>query len=542
MKLRKVSQRSLMLLLALMLGISMFAGCKKNTDGDSASTTGESAEASSESEEAPTDSGMVSDVPVTFTMFYQENSTYPYLEDWMIMEEIKKRTNVTLDLQLVPSSDFRDSRTIAIGAGEIPDIVAQTFDDEISTYLNTGLFLPISDYFDKLPVFTNLADRLGYNADLENLKDADGKLYVLPAYCNDEKFNAHGWLIRMDILEELGLEQPKTMEDVYELCKAYKNAYPDKPAPMTNRFFEDNILFKVAPAFNTAAGWGIGNTFFYDKEQDNFIFAPASEGYKQMLVWFNKMFSEGLLDQEFATLDSTVYENRAMDGDQFIMVDWIGNEIRYNRDGPTNSGNPNFNIQPIMPPKGPWGHWSGARVPMWDQSMCFSSKVKDYDTFDTFLKFIDWMYTDEAAELTTFGLEGETFEVLPDGRKEYIDLTHNYSTSHGILNNCLTFRKDPDYLYSNKTDYTMGLIKDMVKEGVFSPILPKIKLTEEERETESLYYGPVRDYVRAATLQFILGELSIENDWDEFVAQCNSIGVPELDELYNNRWKLQNNK
>ena len=70
-----------------------------------------------------------------------------------------------------------------------------------------------------------------------------------------------------------------------------------------------------------------------------------------MLVWFNKMFSEGLLDQEFATLDSTVYENRAMDGDQFIMVDWIGNEIRYNRDGPTNSGNPNFNIQPIMPPK-----------------------------------------------------------------------------------------------------------------------------------------------------------------------------------------------
>ena len=60
---------------------------------------------------------------------------------------------------------------------------------------------------------------------------------------------------------------------------------------------------------------------------------------------------------------------------------------------------------------------------MWDQSMCFSSKVKDYDTFDTFLKFIDWMYTDEAAELTTFGLEGETFEVLPDGRKEYIDLT-----------------------------------------------------------------------------------------------------------------------
>lgn len=542
MKQRNSIKKSMVMLLVFAMLVSMLSACgsKSEDEGSTATTTdtktteGKSDDATAESQEPAVKLG---DNPMEVTMLYSDNANYPAQSDWMILEEIKNRLNVDLTLESVPESDYEARRTVVFNSGEMPDIISKTFATDISAYIASEQFLPISDYYDQMPNFTAFADKYNYWPDLELSREADGKIYFMPVNGNTQRVVAHGWMIRMDQLEEYNIEQPTTMDEVYEACKIWKEHNPES-YPITNRFGMNNILSKFAPAFDTIAGWGLGNMFMYVEEDDNFIFAPTTDEYKEMLMWTNKMYTDGLLDEEFSTLDSTLYEERAKNGEQFIMVDWIGNENRYNRDGPEQSGNANFDIQPIMPPMGPRGTYSGSQVSMYEQSWVISASVAEREDFPEFIQFLDWFYSDEAATLTTFGIEGESYEVLEDGRKEYIDLNADYTADLGISQNSLTVRRDDDWFASRKTQYVVDLFTEMNEKGVFTPKQPSIVLSDMEKEEEGFYTSTLKDYINQKTGEFIYGVDSFDN-WDAFIEECEAKGMKELDTLYNGAWDAQ---
>lgn len=478
---------------------------------------------------------------LTISMLYSDNANYPIQEEWMAIREIESRLNMDLQLETISEPNFTSQRTIRIHSGEMPDIITKTLASDISSYTDSGLFLPISDYMDQMPHFTAFVEAYDYWDELDIIKEYDGKFYMLPVNANTRRVTYHGWLARVDLFEAYGIELPTTMEEVYEASKVYKEHNPDA-YPMTNRFGMNNILFKIAPAFGTRAGWGLGSMFHYDEATDSFIFAPATEGYKEMLVWMHKMYSEGLLDVEFSTLDATVYEERAKKGEQFIMIDWIGNEVRYNKEGPEMSGDPDFNIQPIMPPVGPEGLYSGASVPKYEQGWVINAKVAEREDFEEVLAFLDWFYSEEAAELLTFGIEGQTFEVLEDGRKEYLDPNNvDYSKVYGINNNVLTVRRDRDHFASNKSEEVIQLFDLMEEKGVFDQQQPSLRMDEGHKEEAAVYGVGLNAYVTRMTEAFIYGKESLD-DWDTFIEGCNAKGVPELYQLYNEAWKAQNPK
>lgn len=531
--------RVVTLMIAVLMALSLFAGCTgTDNEGDTDTTapdtnnTEDNSDSTSTTTDTDTQEGnSLGDQPMTVTMLYSDNANYPAQDDWMILTEIKERLNVDLELEAVPESDYEARRTITLNSGELPDIITKTFGSTISPYVPAGLFLPISDYIDQMPNFKAFIEEYDYWPDLNNTMEADGKFYFLPVNSNPQRINNHGWLIRMDQLEEYGIDQPTTMDEIYDASKVWKENNPDS-YPMSNRFGSGNILSKIAPAFDTIGGWGLGNMFKYQADSNDFAFAPYSDEYKEMLMWMNKMYEDGLLDPEFSTLDSTLYEERIKNGEQFIMVDWINNEIRYNRDGPTQSGDANYNVQPMMPPKGPWGDFSGAKVPKFEQGWVISAAVTEREDFPEFLAFVDWFYSDEAAELTTFGIEGEHFEYLESGRKEFMDFDFDYTAANGVPQNSLTVRFDDDKFASKKSEYVVDLFDQMNEEGVFSPTDPSIKLTDLEKEEESFYRSGLLDYVNQMTEEFIFGVRSFD-EWDDFVEECKTKGSEKLDELYN---------
>lgn len=530
-----------MMPLVVAMVVSLFVGCGSGGEKESPDSkeNSSSAEKSGDKNTQKNDEAapMLGDQPITVTMLYSDNSNYPAQSDWMILTEIKERLNVDLQLETVPESDYVARRTVTLNSGDLPDIITKTFGHDVSPYIPAELILPISDYIDQMPHFKAFIEKYDYYADLENAKEADGKYYFLPINANPQRTNSHGWMIRMDQVEAYGLKMPTTMDEIYEAAKVWKEHNPDD-YPISNRFTASNILSKIAPAFDTIGGWTLGNMFLYDQAADNFFFAPATEAYKEMLLWTNKLYEEGLLDPEFTTLDSTLYEERIKNGEQFIMVDWIGNELRYNRDGPEQSGNPNYNVQPIMPPKGPRGTFSGGKINKFEQSWVISAAVAERDDFDLVLQFIDWFYSDEAAELTSFGREGVDFEILDNGRKEFMDFDLDYTAINGVPQNSLTARKDDDLFKSRKTDYVIDLFTQMDEEGVFSPKDPSITLTDLEKEEEGFYRSSLNDYVLQKTEEFIFGVESFDN-WDAFVAECEAKGSGDLDVLYNTAYDRQ---
>lgn len=47
---------------------------------------------------------------------------------------------------------------------------------------------------------------------------------------------------------------------------------------------------------------------------------------------------------------------------------------------------------------------------------------------------------------------------------------------------------------------------------------------EMQKEEMNLIQVPLMDYVNQSALQFITGDLDIENDWDNYVSQCEAKG------------------
>ncbi|SHH84402.1 extracellular solute-binding protein [Clostridium grantii] len=517
------------LTLVLAMSMSLLAGCGKKTN-DSANDAG------NQTDEV-TESGMVSDTPIKFTMLYADNASYPYKSDWIIWDKIKEATNVEFEIQSVPDSDYTTKKQIIFNSGDIPDIVTKTA--ALPEDAQSGILLPISDYLDKLPNMKKYLDENGFDADMDNLVQEDGKFYTLPTKCKDTRIQLHSWLIREDIFEKNNIAIPTTLDEVYEAGKKLKEIYPDSK-PIINRFGSGNILSVIAPGFGTQAGWNLGNSgYVYDEESDKWVFAPTSDNYKEMLTYMNKLYTEGILDPEFTTLESATYEQLVTQSETFIMIDWVGNQNRYNLEG--QKTDPDFNVQPFFPVKGADGDYAVPSAAKFEQSWVIPASVKDEPYFNTLLRFIDWCYTEEAAEILTFGVEGETFEKGTDGKLSYIDISKDISKEFGLGNNSLSVRVHKDFNYAFNGEEISNLFDEIDKAGAVKAPEPGIRLSGDEIEEVKLYSTALTDYINVMTESLIYGKESF-SDWDKFVTEYQNKGSDKLGEIYNTAWTRQNTK
>ena len=77
-----------------------------------------------------------------------------------------------------------------------------------------------------------------------------------------------------------------------------KELYPES-TPISNRFYTNNIMAGIAGAYNTIAGWTLGDGMFYDEKQDNWVFAPTTDNWKQFVTYARELYASGALDPEF---------------------------------------------------------------------------------------------------------------------------------------------------------------------------------------------------------------------------------------------------
>src|SRR5699024_3866074 len=120
---------------------------------------------------------------------------------------------------------------------------------------------------------------------LENLKQKDGKYYVLPGL-HEKVWPDYSLAIRVDILEELGLDEPKTWDELEKVLEDMKKAYPES-TPFSDRFELNSTLNIAATTFGTRAGWGLGSRLDYIKESDEFVFAGSTDHYKELVEYFH---------------------------------------------------------------------------------------------------------------------------------------------------------------------------------------------------------------------------------------------------------------
>lgn len=232
-------------------------------------------------------------------------STSPYLKtpakDLEMWKELEERTGVHLELEEIPNSNYNEKVNLMISSNDLPDIFLKSIGEITSKYYNTGLFLPLEDMIEQWA--PNLQTVLSDPTSYANLSATDGHIYATPqgelapwVDIMDQLFINTVWL------ENLNLEMPTTLEEYYEVLKAFKTQDPNKNGlndelPFTVRMERggNNIV-----TFMSNFGLPIDQNYAMLKE-DTYVFGPMETAFREGLAYMHRLYAEGLMDAESLT-------------------------------------------------------------------------------------------------------------------------------------------------------------------------------------------------------------------------------------------------
>ncbi|SNT48201.1 putative aldouronate transport system substrate-binding protein [Asanoa hainanensis] len=477
--------------------------------------------------------------PVSFSTLLLNNANYPAKKDWLFWDELKKRTNVTLEQVEVPGSDYNQKRSVLISAGDAPLIIPKTYHPDENAFVSSGAILPVSDYIDLMPNFKDKMEKWSLGPEIDAIRQSDGKYYLLPGL-HEKAWQDYSLVVRTDVLQELGLSEPKTWDDVYAMLKAMKAKYPNL-YPMTDRYSQPkptgNLWNILGSSYGAPGGWGF-NHAIWDASAGKYVYTAASDNWKEWVTFLNKLVSEKLLDPESFTQTDDQARSKIATDKSFVIT---GNaQALVNDYRPDLAKNPKAQMKKIPLPIGPAGEVNpSSRL---ENGVMISTKAKDNKNFVAMMQFIDWLfYSDTGQEFAKLGVEGTTFTKDASGKAQIVDDInvaglHPKATKHlqkdfGFYNGVFAYGGNPELVQAffspEEQEYQKVLNARPRAPWVVPPPAP---FTDEEREQATLWETTLRDYVDQQTLRFILGQRPL-TDWDAYLGELRSKNMDQYMEL-----------
>lgn len=479
--------------------------------------------------------------PTTGGGTYQDN----YVTDW-----IEEKTNIHLDF--VYDVDGDDAKTklnlVMTDPSNLPDIFLSTnwSKAEVQSYGQQGLLVPLGDYLEDAPNWNRLNEVSPTRKD--DLTMSDGNIYT---YGDDNEcfhcmFQNRMWIYMPWVEKYCDGKVPETTDELYDFLYKVKNDDPNENGeadeiPMTgfiggwstdptvwliNSFVQCNN-----PLSNTNPTVGAGLVVNDGKIE----YSVMKDEYREALRFINKLYKEGLLDNQTFTQDGE-------------WQDWA-----------------------IMEPvAGPDGVRLAARNIQTYFGACIGSVSANCKYPEIAVALFDFLASPEASNVQAYGPEGVGWDWTTDGTSlgggtpayesykydaEKYDWLGNgfdkeYTHSVYVPDACIWSRDteqrnlvkvpDPDhdteyYLQQAAAAYEKyspdldSLVPDLVFEGADAQTISEGTLT-------------IGGYVNQATVQFITGELDVDKDWDTYIEKLNNMGVENYLATWQNYYDAYENK
>lgn len=484
-----------------------------------------------------------SDEPVKYSMMFSDNEGYPYKEDWRLWSAIKEKTNVEFDLTVTARAEYENQKALLINSGDAPYIIPKTYDE--SPFIAGGQIVPISDWVQYMPNYQKAVKDWGMEEDLKAKLQADGKYYVLPGLW-EVAGGGYSYVIRKDVFEAAGVDVKAnegnwTYEEFYDAMKKVKDFTKAKYV-MSDRFKGESTLNIAAVEYGVTGGWGLSNGLVFDHDAKKFNFADTSDDFKNYVSYFNKLYTDGILDPESFTQDDDTALAKFYKGDTFV----INGNYQGLADMMTKMQVPNADLYMIVQPGGPKGKLQIEASRLENGVMISQNALKDLgeDKFIEMLRFVDWLwYSPEGQTQSLWGVEGETYSKDTAGTiKLNSDITYNglNPTAEKKLNVDFGFGGGV-FAYGGSSALKLSKMSDGEKDynnriltlREARKVNPPIMASVDESEEMNLISKPLMDFVKTMTLKFITGQADIAKDWDSYVKQAEANGSTRYTDMAN---------
>jgi putative aldouronate transport system substrate-binding protein len=197
---------------------------------------------------------------------------------------------------------YEQKINLLIAANDIPDVLQILVEPHginiLSKLVKNDMIQDLTDVYDKYasPTIKDFMEKAGN----EPLKAVtfDGKLMAIPGIADTETAIPVIWT-RQDWLDECGLSQPKTLDDVANIIRTFKQKYNAPPLPACQNLYKDdsNTFDFVFNVFKAYPGDWIRNS------EGKIVYGSVQPEAKQALALLREWYAEGLIDREFPLKD-----------------------------------------------------------------------------------------------------------------------------------------------------------------------------------------------------------------------------------------------
>lgn len=465
--------------------------------------------------------------PITLMMPYF--STEPPKADNPVFKRLEELTNTKLSITWVPNAAYKDKLSVSLASNDLPQIsvIANLeggiYAPSILTGVRSGAFWEIGPMLKDYPNLGKLNKEV-----LENVTH-DGKNYAL---YRPRVLARGGVVFRKDWLEAVGLQEPKTIDDLYNVIRAFTLNDPDKNGKndtyglISRKGIAD--LDMLAGFFGAGNGWEV--------RDGKLIPSFMTQEYLEALKFYNRLFKEKLMNPDFAVSEGNQSKALFENGKGGVIISTAIDDVLIN-DREIKKTNPKGAADMVSRIQGPKGERIIASSGYNGIFMFPKSSIKTEAQMRSILAFFDKMFEPEVANLLNWGIEGKHYH-LENGKAVSSEAEQKLKVDDLTPIPQLSIVMDTDAplegVYTPLEQKLKKMFKDNVSIAVQNPAASLISQTLSEKSGEL-------DKIRNdAKVKFILGEID-ENGWKQEIEKWRKSGgdqgIAEMNAEYAKRKK-----
>ncbi|MCA0753680.1 extracellular solute-binding protein [Paenibacillus sp. N4] len=457
-------------------------------------------------------------------------TNYPK-DDSPVAAELEKATNTDIHFEWVPNASYNDKFNITLASGKLPTIMYVP-DVKSPSFVNaarSGAFWEIGPY---LKDFKNLS---GANPVILNNSSIEGKNYGI---YRGRALGRNGVYFRKDWLDNVGLTVPTTVDEFYNMLKAFKEKDPDKNGKNDTYGM---VLVKWtggwASGFDTIKLW-FGAPNKWGDVDGQLVPEHLTPEYLEALKFMKKLYDEQLINQDFAVMDSAKWTDPIVNNQAGVIIDVVDGAARADDKihaalAAVGKDQPDVHYMDVFGGvKGADGELHTLPTSGFAGMLAVpKSAVKTEDELKRVLAFIDQINEPELQTMLGYGLEGKHHTLEGDAVVVSKDSVLMESEVEG-LNQMLTFIPEDRAKKVKQTPLRIKqteLQKENEKYIVTNPAEPFISKVYTEKGAQ------LDNILNDARIKFIVGQID-EAGYKAALELWKSSGgndlIKEMNELY----------
>lgn len=449
--------------------------------------------------------------------------------DLPCMQELMKRTGVNIEFIHPSSTDYAEQFNLMIASGEYPDIIEYgiySYPGGPQAAIDDGVIIPLNDVIKKY--CPNLRKYLKENPEIDKaIKTDNGDYFCFPAIYNDDYLQVYGGMIaRKDLLDQLGMENPETIDEWTEMLRGFKKLGVESPLIST-----PGNLFAIIQAYGIIQG-----NYIEDGKVKTGVLDPR---YKEAVQLLHDWYQEGLIEPNLAMVDGKMVKQNMISGTSAVGYGNTGGGIGAWMSA--NKDNPTYNLTALKYPvlkKGDTAFYGQREYPAaLSLTASISTQCKNIEAA---AKVLDYAYSEEGILLFNFGIEGESYEMI-DGYPTYTEKVTN-NENGADMGTMIQYYARPNGIGPSIRDrryMEQFAALPQQKESIEvwnqtqakEHMMPQVTLTAEENEKITNIKNDIDTYKSQMFLKYVTGVEDMST-FDSFVSKLKDMGIEEVISVY----------